>query len=592
MKAMSKAGRGPLRFAWLGRVSTDDRQDPTLSLPRQLHTSRAALPEQSAIVAHFYDIESGRKELDERGRGSAHEKFDIPISRDGGIHDLLSEARSPDRRFDAVMCESIERVARRAYFGTKVEHDLERAGVALFAADEPIVIGGKRATTILTRRMKQSVAEWYVLEILEKSWDGLSEHSRQGWNMGVPPYGYTGEKLPHPVPARRAQGATKSRLVPDPVRALIVKQIFTLRVVNRLGYEAIANILNADPQRYPPPESPDPARRRDCWARTSIYEILRNPKYTGYMVWNRRATKSGGGRLNPPEEWVWSPEPTHEAIVTMEMWKAANETGDIRKGSRNGSAPNLRHPLTKRSYLFRSFVICDLCGNRMVGKVMRSYSYYNCEPRKNLGPKARRLLPDHPTSVNLREDALVGHLCDFVSERVFGENRRELLERDVAALELRDTSSQEQAIKGLRKALAKVEERQERQILALERHNDPEGTLLRRITERVRELEAQRAEIEDKLEKLEKESPVEDLGDAGLLDELPILEVPLSKAPPDKLRILFETLRLSVRYNRLTNKALAEVVLELARLEDLKGLFTNALRAPNGIRTRVSTLKG
>lgn len=29
-------------------------------------------------------------------------------------------------------------------------------------------------------------------------------------------------------------------------------------------------------------------------------DILFNPKYTGYMVWNRRATKRGG-KVNPPE---------------------------------------------------------------------------------------------------------------------------------------------------------------------------------------------------------------------------------------------------------------------------------------------------
>ncbi len=30
--------------AWLGRTSTEDSQDPTLSLPRQLRNARAALP--------------------------------------------------------------------------------------------------------------------------------------------------------------------------------------------------------------------------------------------------------------------------------------------------------------------------------------------------------------------------------------------------------------------------------------------------------------------------------------------------------------------------------------------------------------------
>lgn len=63
------------------------------------------------IVAHFYDVESGRKDLADRGHGRAHEQFQIPIPRDGGIADLLAEAERPGRRFDIVICESIDRIA-------------------------------------------------------------------------------------------------------------------------------------------------------------------------------------------------------------------------------------------------------------------------------------------------------------------------------------------------------------------------------------------------------------------------------------------------------------------------------------------------
>lgn len=63
-------------------------------------------------------------------------------------------------------------------------------------------------------------------------------------------------------------------------------------------------------------ESPDPRRRTGRWGRSSVWEILRNPKYTGYQVWNRRARKRGG-KANPPEEWIWSEEPAHEPLVSQ-----------------------------------------------------------------------------------------------------------------------------------------------------------------------------------------------------------------------------------------------------------------------------------
>ncbi len=341
--------------AWLGRTSTEDAQDPTLSLPRQLRNARAALPPGWVIVAHFYDVESGRKELRERGKSQAHQQFNIPIPRDGSVADLLTEAQRPDRRFAAVICESIERVARRTYFGTKIEYELEQAGVALCAADEPIITGprAKRATPTLTRRVKQAVSEWYVLQMLELSWDGFIEHVSQGWNVGKPPYGYLAEKVPHPVPARRAEGRTKHRLVPDPQRAPAVTRIFQLRGLDKLGYDAIADRLNLDLVAYPPPEPTRPEMALGRWSGSAVREILRNPKYTGYQVWNRRSTKKGG-RNNDPKDWVWSaahPRATRDKRALRHRVRHGQEPPRLAEHGRAQHAPGhqalLRTPVVR-----------------------------------------------------------------------------------------------------------------------------------------------------------------------------------------------------------------------------------------------------
>ena len=96
-----------LYVAFAARTSGEELQDPTISIPRQLQNCRRALPENAVIVAFFWDVESGRKEIDDRGTG-AHEKFDIAVPRDGGLPDLLAEAKRKDRRFDAVICESVD----------------------------------------------------------------------------------------------------------------------------------------------------------------------------------------------------------------------------------------------------------------------------------------------------------------------------------------------------------------------------------------------------------------------------------------------------------------------------------------------------
>lgn len=328
-------GPAKVPVAWLGRTSTEDNQDPTLSLPRQLDSARHALPDEFVIVAHFYDVESGRTIEELRGRGHGHERFDIPIPRDGGIADVLEEAKRPDRRFVAVICESIERVARTTYLGTKIEHELEQAGVALLAADEgvdraaiPALAEGsgpvKRATATLTRRIKQGIAEWYVLNVLELAWGGFKIHTDQGYNVGKPPYGYLAKQVRHPVEAKALQGRHKHKLIPDPVRGKVVTQIFQWRALERLSYQAIADRLNLDPDQYPPPEPiPGRGRRRiGAWIAGSVREVLDNPKHTGFMVWNRRkipvrSAASAAGSTRPTFGYGLDSPPTNR-------WQPAN----------------------------------------------------------------------------------------------------------------------------------------------------------------------------------------------------------------------------------------------------------------------------
>ena len=101
------AGTGPRaggpRYAWYGRVSTEDEQDPTLSFPRQLANAERLVAESGGrIVAHYYDIESGTRAYTARGSGGLA-GFDITIPRDGGLQELLADAARRPARFDRVI---------------------------------------------------------------------------------------------------------------------------------------------------------------------------------------------------------------------------------------------------------------------------------------------------------------------------------------------------------------------------------------------------------------------------------------------------------------------------------------------------------
>jgi site-specific DNA recombinase len=312
MTAAASAPAEPVPVAFLGRTSTLLLQDPVASLNRQLREVIAKLPPGWFIAAHYWDIESGGMDLEERGHGTAHQHLNVGIPRDGGLAALLAEAGGPAPRFAAVMCEDIERSGRDTFNALKLERRLGEAGIPLFATDEPINVEGMNATTILVRRVKQGIAEWYRFQLKEKAWRGFQQHTIDGYNIGAAPYGYTAQRVPHPAPAKAAQGRTKTRLILDPVRAPVIAQIFTWRTVDKLGIRTIASRLNADPAAYPAPNDRG-------WTLSTVNNFLANPKYTGYMVYGRRRIPSPGHhrktRPAPQDQWLWSPQPAHDPII-------------------------------------------------------------------------------------------------------------------------------------------------------------------------------------------------------------------------------------------------------------------------------------
>ncbi|MFD8494848.1 recombinase family protein [Amycolatopsis sp. NPDC059657] len=552
-----------IRVAFLGRTSTYDQQDPTLSLPRQLKNCLFALPENAVVTAHFYDIESGRKEAAARSESRAHEMFEIPIPRDGGIQELLDEAARPDRRFDVVICEDISRLARRTYIGTQIEHELEQHGILVVAVDEGVRLGrtgrrAKTATQVLTRRVKQGVAEWYVTEMLEKSWDGFETHTDQGFNVGKALYGYRAEHIKHPVPAKRAKGLKKTKLKAHEVESAVVRKVFGWRVDERLGYQAIADRLNKDLVTNPPPTPVDPSRAVGMWTYSNVREVLTNPKHTGHMVWNRFARKGNGkNRINPTSEWVWSSKPTHEALVNLETFVQAQQVAPHRERSRTTPGKS-KDPQAKLVYPLRSFVYCDLCGRRMCGNTPTANRYYACGPKKAWRPEG------HPTICRVREDVLLDMLETFLSTRVFGTYRQDLLELNLKTLDEAAEGERTARIQALRRAIADNQAKGKNLLRTLEVAEDVDQDFIRDVNERRAELKIQRTTLEAQLDEVEegrRKAP-----NPALLPLLPTGEIKLGGLPDELTRQLFEALRLEIRYNHDTRLVTCRITLVGASL--------------------------
>ena len=206
-------------MAFVGRTSTATAQDPVASLRKQMRRAEERLPDGFYIARWYWDIESGGTDLDLRSRTDVWQQFAAAgIPRDGGMAQLRAAITSGRPPFAAVICENIERSGRDMYDALRLERELRAAGLPVFATDEPMDAQAPEAATILVRRMKQGMAEFFRYNLKAQMWEGLKQYTIAGYNIGLCPYGYLEDRTSHPNPMKQSMGATRARLVPDPER--------------------------------------------------------------------------------------------------------------------------------------------------------------------------------------------------------------------------------------------------------------------------------------------------------------------------------------------------------------------------------------
>ncbi|MFD0503624.1 recombinase family protein [Streptomyces chiangmaiensis] len=384
---------------------------------------------------------------------------------------------------------------------------------------------------------------------------------------GRPPYGYRiADTGPHPNPSKAAAGQRIHKLEPDPVAAPVVQRIFTM-YVSGMSDKSIAAELTRE--GIPCPSAHDatrnPHRKKTAWQQGAVRNILINPRYTGYEVWNKQRKEERlldvddvtlGHRTsmthNPAEEWIHSNEPAHEAIISPDLFDTART---LRR--QRAHAHNRQERAGKqggRPYALRGRVRCSLCGRKMQPATIRNSVYYRCEFKD----QEQALSPDltHRRTIYLREDVVCRALDQWIA-RAFAPDRLtatiEALTLASAAASTSVTHTPEQA--QARQAIKDCERRLARYQAALDAGADP-AVVTQWINEAQRDKEAARKKLDTLLTVTrKKESPLDAQQIREMTESLGNIAERIQAADTDKKGPLYETLGITISYEHATRTA-------------------------------------
>lgn len=226
--------------------------------------------------------------------------------------------------------------------------------------------------------VESAEASEYSKKISRSTLRGAKANAEKGYSSGgTAPYGYkriavsrtTGlfiRELPSGVHAHKEDERVSFDLG-DVQEIRVVQGIFQWRLQG-LGYRSIANKLNAD-------DVPCPRRGRwrnkdQKWSSNTIREILRNPVYCGWRVFNRHPQSHITGRskaawYNDQGEWIIKRD-AHPSLISNEVFRAANE--HRKKYTRQN-----RH-FYESPYLLSGLVVCNRCQFNFQGQTKKSRS--------------------------------------------------------------------------------------------------------------------------------------------------------------------------------------------------------------------------
>jgi site-specific DNA recombinase len=241
--------------------------------------------------------------------------------------------------FNVVLVWKLDRFSRNVYDSAKYEYTLEKNGVRIVSATEPI---SDQPEGILVKQMLIGMNAYYSKELAQKVRRGMTDNALEcKFNGGVVPFGYLVN--------------SDQRLVINPEQASVVKEVFRLYADEDFNINEIAAIMrdksvlgfHGNPISF-----------------STVARMLRNRRYLGEYRFDKTVVKDGIPR-----------------IVDDGIFERARM-----KLEKNEESPS--HYRAPVNYLLSGKLFCGKCGGIMQGesslkkKSGKTYRYYKCTNTK------------------------------------------------------------------------------------------------------------------------------------------------------------------------------------------------------------------
>ncbi len=343
-------------------------------------------------------------------------------------------------RVQLVVCWKIDRFARNRYDSAIYKARLKKYGVRVVYAKESIPDGPEG---ILLESVLEGSAEYYSANLSQNIRRGMEENALEcKVNNGNLALGYC--KGPD------------GRFAIEPVGAAIVRDVFTM-YTSGMNITEICADLNARGCR---------TSRGARFNKNSLRVMLRNERYIGVYQYAKIRIEDGV----PP-------------IITREVFDLAQEI--IAKNARTPAAS-----WSQVDYLLTGKLFCGHCGSAMVGesgtsKTGSKHNYYICAAKKRKKTCNKKTVKKDWIESLVVSETVKNVLVDDVIKRIAA-----------AVIELQRREREEGQIPLLEQQLSETERLLKNVMAAIE-----QGIITPTTKQRMDELEQQKAELGDAIEK-------------------------------------------------------------------------------------------